>query len=247
VRRLASGELRYRSRDLTGIADSHALYNGLADNRLDFATDSGLEGRYTSKGDVKPFALRFGESWLSMFVGMLNHVGQETRWAALLKGDASVTITLPHNSSLVRVNGLLGPNHGIVHMRVDPPPPASNTEGTLALSTNRPWVIASTLLHLPLHPAVRYDLLVWTEAATAGDGVYLNTTTVVPYDDRSVTSPPNLLTHSPRTYEWGDISDRNANTHPTAAEGELTAEGLANGSWQTGPGCPRSELSSEAL
>jgi hypothetical protein len=76
-------------------------------------------------------------------------------------------------------------------MRLDPPPPAGNSTGGVhvhSLSTNRPWLIVSTLLDLPLHPAVRYDLRIWTEAASAAEGVYLNTTTVVPYDDKLVPS-----------------------------------------------------------
>jgi hypothetical protein len=72
-------------------------------------------------------------------------------------------------------------------MRLDPPPPAGNgTEGIHVVSTERPWLIASPLLDLALHPAIRYNLKVWTEAATVGEGVYLNSTTVVPYDDKCV-------------------------------------------------------------
>ncbi len=134
----------------------------------------------------------------------LTRPGQETKWVAALKNDASVTITLPVNASAFELSGVMGPNNGVVNMLLDPPAPHGPNE-TLSLPTNRPWPIFSSFLTLPLHPAVRYSLKIWTEAATAGEGVFLNSTLIFPYDDECVHPRLPLANLSPRAYEWANL------------------------------------------
>lgn len=98
----------------------------------------------------------------------------------VLKRDSTVSTILPSNSSWVEVDGMVGPGYGVATLVLDPPPPDSPS--SLSLSTNSSWLAMDTFLAVPLDPSVRYNLTISTSDASAGAGVYLDSTVVVPYD-----------------------------------------------------------------
>lgn len=90
---------------------------------------------------------------------------------------------LPRNSSFVHCDGYIGPDYGVVNFALDPPPPGNIGRGYMSLSTQRSWYSHDTMFSLPLNPNLHYNFTVYTEATTAGAGVYLNSSLVFPYSD----------------------------------------------------------------
>lgn len=146
---------------------------------------------------------------------------------AVLKDDASVSIMLPRNSSWVQVDGLLGPQYGVVSMSLNPPPPDGPAE-TISVPTNSPWVVSDTFVNFPLNPDVRYNLTLSTHAATAGEGVYLDNTMIIPYDNEYVWS--QLCTDiSTRSYWLEDNNSSNSQGSPNVT----TPQSELDRSWRT--------------
>jgi hypothetical protein len=57
-------------------------------------------------------------------------------------------------------------------------------------STNRTEQLPATFIGVPLDPAREYTLKVWNEHTCKGNGVVLNRTMVIPYNDEWVAAPP---------------------------------------------------------
>lgn len=98
----------------------------------------------------------------------------------VLKGDTSVRMTLPVNSTWMDIDGYVGPRYGRVQVDIHPPPPGGMR--TWYLDTNRPWYARDGFVKIGLNPIVLYDVTLSTKAGTVGDGVYLNSTRIIPYD-----------------------------------------------------------------
>ncbi len=103
----------------------------------------------------------------------------------MLKGDASIEIMVPANSSFIECEGYIGPDYGVINFSLDPPPPNNVGRGYMSRSTRRPWYTHDTMFSVPLNPNLRYKFKVSTDAATAGAGVYLNSTKVMPYSNNA--------------------------------------------------------------
>lgn len=108
-------------------------------------------------------------------------LNQTRRTVMALTANSSSSIVLPRNSSWVEVDGLVGPGYGILHIRLQPPADEGSTV-VLSLPTSKSFVTSDTFLSIPLNPTITYNLTLWTDAPTAGKGVYLNSTVVIPYD-----------------------------------------------------------------
>ncbi|BEJ15248.1 hypothetical protein CspHIS471_0410150 [Cutaneotrichosporon sp. HIS471] len=154
--------MRYLDRPL-----SNAIILQTIGNRISFADGDAVQPLLTPKGDVAVHQYTFQN--------------KEQEAALALKGDASIEVMVPANSSYIECDGYVGPDYGVVNFALDPPPPGNITAASLSRSTNRPWYTVDTMLSLPLNPNLRYKLKVWTEAATAGAGVYLNGSMIYPF------------------------------------------------------------------
>lgn len=103
----------------------------------------------------------------------------------VLKGDAAVTLAVPANSSWIDVAGYVGPKYGVLHMVMAPPPPGYTDSSIGSYSTNRHWYTTDRFIQLALNPNVLYNVTLFTTAATAGDGIYLSSAKVLPYDSQA--------------------------------------------------------------
>lgn len=101
----------------------------------------------------------------------------------MLKGDASISVMLPRNTSFLECDGYIGPDYGIVNFALDPPPPGSVAKAYMSRSSKRPWFTHDTMFSLALNPNLHYNFTVYTEAATAGSGVYLNSSRIFPFSN----------------------------------------------------------------
>lgn len=103
----------------------------------------------------------------------------------LLTGDASITVALPHNSSWIDILGMVGPKCGVLHVDISPSPPGDISRSFWSPSTNRPWYSLDSFMRLALHPHRQYNVTLSTDAATAGEGVYLRYIDIIPFDQHA--------------------------------------------------------------
>lgn len=107
----------------------------------------------------------------------------EKEAALVLKGDASIEMMVPANTSYLECEGYIGPEYGVVNFALDPPPPGNIGPSYMSRSTNRGWFAHDTMFSIALNPNHQYKFTVSTEAATAGAGVYLNSSNIFPFSN----------------------------------------------------------------
>ncbi|BEJ07519.1 hypothetical protein CcaverHIS641_0407880 [Cutaneotrichosporon cavernicola] len=158
---------RFHNATDTQVSDAIGLQN--IGNRISFADGNAVQPILTPKGDVAVHQYTFQNG--------------EQEAALALKGDASFEVMVPVNSCYIECDGYVGPDYGVVNFALDPPPPGDVKSAYWSRSTNRAWYTHDTMFSLALNPNLQYKLMVWTEAATAGAGVYLNGSMIYPFSN----------------------------------------------------------------
>ncbi|CAK9785394.1 hypothetical protein CC85DRAFT_51930 [Cutaneotrichosporon oleaginosum] len=138
---------------------------GQTGNRLSFVNGTGPQPDFNIDGT---FAV---ENYV-----MKNN---ETVPALVLRGQTTLKYQLPPSLSHLQLRGFVGPNYGRAKIALNPPPPVELPTEISEFSTSKSWFSVSSFFNVPLDPTAQYTLSVTTDEATAGDGVFLDSLTVL--------------------------------------------------------------------
>ncbi|BEI95264.1 hypothetical protein CcaverHIS631_0102130 [Cutaneotrichosporon cavernicola] len=138
---------------------------GQTGNRLLFVNNSAPQPQFqiTGSATAENYTLKNGEGVPAL----------------VLRGDTVLKYKLPPALTHVQLRGFVGPNYGRARISFDPPAPVDLLPNLTDFSTNRSWFAVSSFFSVPLNANTQYTLSVSTDAATAGDGVYLDVITVL--------------------------------------------------------------------
>ncbi|BEJ10757.1 hypothetical protein CspHIS471_0101790 [Cutaneotrichosporon sp. HIS471] len=138
---------------------------GQTGNRLPFVNNSAPQPQFqiTGSATAENYTLKNGEGVPAL----------------VLRGDTVLKYTLPPALTHFQLRGFVGPNYGRAKVTLDPPAPVDLLPNLTDFSTNRSWFAVSSFFGVPLDANTQYTLAVSTDAATAGDGVYLDVITVL--------------------------------------------------------------------